>query len=166
MAKIPIDIQKITVADYKNTAIIKYLVTVVEKGASWNMTAICDRQELLKLRDELNQLLAESTTSEILKITEEKALIVDKAHKNDMLCNVCEFKMTSNCVTCLFELQSPLERKLFLELKRANIYFKHQYPLNWQGKKISIEGRVNGDPQYNFREVLTIADFYISERGC
>ena len=64
----------------------------------------------------------------------------------------------------LFVLQSPLERQLFLELLKSYIKFQNQYALNWKGKSISTAGKSYDDRQNNFREVLTVVDFYI-EKG-
>lgn len=73
--------------------------------------------------------------------------------------------MTHNCVTCLFELQSPLERKLFVELLKSYIRFNSQYALNWQGEHISLRGRSYDNPTNNFKDVLTVADFYVEARN-
>ena len=164
MAKLPISFQKIKTKNINNNDTIRYLVTVSEKGSYWEKTAIVDREEIVKLREELERVLLESTTSEILRVSEDKALKIDTAHTNDLLCKSCEFKMTHNCVTCLYELQSPLERKLFLELRRANIYFKAQYGLNWQGRNVSVSDKSFGHPTNNFKDVLTVVDFYIEKR--
>lgn len=69
-------------------------------------------------------------------------------------------------MTCAFDLQSPLERKLFLVLKHKYISFETQYPLNWKGEKISIAGKTYDHPTNNFKEVLTVVDFYIEKREC
>lgn len=165
MAKLPISLQKIKIKDYNNNDAIKYLVTVSEKGSYWEKTAIVDRAEIVKLRDELERVLLDSTTSEILKVSEDKALKIDTAHKTDLFCKSCEYKMTHNCVTCLFELQSPLERKLFLELRKANIYFQAQYGLNWHGQTVSVSDKSYAHPTNNFKDVLTVVDFYIEKKG-
>lgn len=165
MARLPISFQKIKTKNYQNIETVQYLVTVSEKGSYFDKTALCDRAELIKLREELDKVLADSNTAEILKVSEDRATTIDNAHKSDKLCRDCELKMTHNCVTCLFQLQSPLERKLFLELKRANIYFQPQYPLNWLGQQISIDGKAYNDPKNNFKEVLTVVDFFIDKSG-
>lgn len=165
MAKLPINFQKIKIKDYNNQETVKYLVTVSDKGTYWEKTAIVDRDDLIKLRNNLERVLADSTTAEILKVSEEKAEKIDVAHKSDMLCRSCEFKMTYHCDTCLFTLQSPLERKLFLELRRANVHFQPQYALNWYGQQISINGKTYGDPTNNFKDVLTVVDFYIEKQN-
>jgi hypothetical protein len=64
----------------------------------------------------------------------------------------------------LFVLQSPLERQLYLELSKSYLKFETQYPLNWYGQNISIEGKTFGDSQNNFKEVLTVVDFYIEKK--
>ncbi len=163
MARLPISFQKIKTKDYQNIEIVKYLVTVSEKGSYFSKSALCDRVDLVKLRDELDRVLADSNTAEILRISEDQGTVIDNAHRSDKLCKDCELKMTHNCVTCLFQLQSPLERKLFLELKRANIHFQPQYPLNWYGQEISTEGKSYHDPHNNFKEVLTVVDFFIEK---
>jgi len=163
MARLPISFQKIKTRNHNNIEIVKYLITVSEKESYFDRTALCERAELVKLRDELDKVLADSNTAEILKISEDKATIIEQAHKTDKLCADCKLKMTHDCVTCLFVMQSPLERKLFLELRKANIYFQPQYPLNWFGQQISIEGRSYNDPINNFKEVLTVVDFFIEK---
>ena len=72
--------------------------------------------------------------------------------------------MSSRCKECLFILQSPLERQLFLSLLKSYIRFEIQYPLNWYGETISIEGKSYGDKNNNFKEVLTVVDFFIEKR--
>jgi very-short-patch-repair endonuclease len=37
--------------------------------------------------------------------------------------------------------------------------------LNWRGQQISVVGRTYGDKVNNFRDVLTVVDFYIEKRG-
>ena len=75
-----------------------------------------------------------------------------------------DYKLTNHCLTCIFDLQSPLERKLFLALNKNYIRFQTQYPLNWKGENISIAGKSYSNPKNNFKEVLTVADFYIEKR--
>jgi hypothetical protein len=173
MAKIPISIQKIKVELGQNTIEVgndtgenvKYLISLSEKNNDWQRSILADRNDLIKLRDEINFWLEKSTTSEILKINHEKAKIVDVHYSKDELCQNCTFKLTHNCKTCLFVLQSPLERKLFLELNKVRINFQTQYALNWQGQNISIEGKTFENPLNNFKEVLTVVDFYVEKRG-
>ncbi len=164
MAKLPITFKRIKTKDYNNKDALMYLVTVSEKSSFWEKSAIVDRHALLKLKEELEKLLREDTTAEILQVSEDRAAKINTAHKADPLCKDCAHKMTHDCETCLFVLQSPLERKLFLELRKAYISFYPQYPLNRRGEPISVEGKSYDNPTNNFKNVLTIVDFYI-EKG-
>lgn len=173
MGKIPISIEKIKIENNDNRRVIKgdsinetvkYLFKLEEKGLQWQRTYLCDREDLLKLRDEIDKLIETTTTAEVLRITNDKAKIIDEHYKSDNLCQNCSYKLTSKCLTCLFVLQSPLERKLFLELSKNYIRFQTQYPLNWFGKNISVEGKTYDDKQNNFKEVLTVVDFYIENK--
>ncbi len=173
MKKLPISIQKIKVENNhprrivnENFAIetIKYLFKLEEKGEQWQRTFLCDRDDLLHLRDEINKLIETTTTAEVLMIANDKAEIIDEHYKSDNLCQNCSYRLTQKCIACLFVLQSPLERKLFLELSKAYIRFQTQYPLNWFGENISIEGKTYEDKQNNFKEVLTVVDFYIEKK--
>ena len=178
MAKIPIEIEKIKRIfkqrfsensrswgnENPDKEITEYLISVIEKGQKWNRTIKCDLKELTKFRDEISELIESTTTAEKLNITNEKANILDKNYTTDKLCLNCNYKLTNHCLTCTFDLQSPLERKLFLALNKRNIRFKSQYPLNWKGENISIEGKSFTNPKNNFKEVLTVADFYIEKR--
>jgi hypothetical protein len=171
MAKIPINIEKIKKTyrslgfnestEYEKT---EYLISVTEKGEIWNKTISCDLKELTRLRDEISRIIENTTTAEKLHITNEKANILDKHYTDDELCQKCNYKLTNHCLTCIFDLQSPLERKLFLALNKKHVRFETQYPLNWNGENISIKGKTYSNPKNNFKEVLTVADFYIEKK--
>lgn len=179
MAKIPIEIEKIKRVHkkgiYKNSRpwnddnseseTTEYLISIIEKGQNWNKTIRCGLEDLTKLRDEISKLIESTTTAEKLNIKNEKAEILDKHYAEDDLCQNCEYKLTNICLTCIFDLQSPLERKLFLALNKKYVRFKTQYPLNWKGENISIKGKSYDNPKNNFKEVLTVADFYIEKNN-
>lgn len=173
MGRIPISIEKIKIGNYnrlKNSENevnekVQYLFKIVEKGVQWEKTFLCDRDDLLKLRNEIDKLIETTSTAEVLKITIKKAKIVDEHYKTDLLCQNCNFKLTNKCKECLFILQSPLERQLFLALSKTYIKFETQYPMNWRGENISIAGKTYGDKTNNFKEVLTVADFFIEKKG-
>ena len=169
MARIPIEIEKIKRVcknfDNSENEVTDYLISVTEKGQKWNKTVRCGLKELTKLRDEISELIDSTTTAEKLNITIDKANILDKHYTNDEFCKNCVYKLTHHCLTCVFELQSPLERKLFIVLNKKYIRFETQYPLNWRGENISIAGKSYNDPKNNFKEVLTVADFYIEKRN-
>ena len=172
MARIPISIEKIkTVSSNLHRTereVIeetKYLISVSEKGQIWDKTIRCGLKELTKLRDEITELIESITTAEKLNITNDKAKVLDKHFAKDELCQNCNYKLTNHCVTCIFDLQSPLERKLFLALNKEHVRFEPQYPLNWKGENISIKGKSYNNPRNNFKEVLTVPDFFIEKRN-
>ncbi|MRT94596.1 endonuclease domain-containing protein [Ancylomarina sp. 16SWW S1-10-2] len=171
MARIPIEIEKIKKVsrryrgtDSETIEITEYLVSVSEKGQSWKKTIHCDLKELTKFRDAISNIIETTSTAEKMNISIENANILDKHYAEDKLCQNCKYQLTNNCLTCLFDLQSPLERKLFIALNEEYIRFEAQYPLNWKGEKISIEGKSYNNPKNNFKEVLTVADFYIEKK--
>lgn len=170
MSRIPISITKIKVDkpsrdnQLLSNEIVSYLFTLEEKGQQWQKTFVCHREDLIKLKNEIEKLITETSTAETLQLSHDKAKIVDEHYKSDPLCVNCSFKLTRKCKECLFILQSPLERQLYLELTKSQINFDIQYPINWFGKNISIEGKTYGDPQNNFKEVLTVVDFYVQKR--
>lgn len=170
MGKIPIDIKKVkqVVPGYGNSSekdVTSYLLSIEEKGSKWTKSIITSYEDLVKFRNYLNDIISKTTTSEILNIEQEKANILDQHYDNDPLCSSCNYKLSYNCLTCIFDLQSPLERKLYLALKNEYVKFDSQYPLNWKGANISMEGKSYHNPKNNFKEVLTVVDFYIEKNG-
>ncbi|QIA08799.1 endonuclease domain-containing protein [Draconibacterium halophilum] len=172
MAKIPIEIEKIKTlsksyridnSDNEENYVTEYLISVTEKGQEWSKTFRCGINELINFRDKISELIESTTTAEKLNITNGKANILDKHYANDELCQNCNYKLTNHCLTCIFDLQSPLERKLFLALNKEYVRFQTQYTLNWRGESISIAGKSYDNPKNNFREVLTVVDFYIEK---
>ena len=167
MARIPIEIEKIKRIRKSfddSEEVTEYLISVIEKGQNWKKTFRCELYGLTKLRDEISELIDSTTTAEKLNITNDNANILDKHYADDELCKNCDYKLTHHCLTCVFDLQSPLERKLFLALNKKYIRFETQYPLNWKGENISIAGKSYNNPKNDFKEVLTVVDFYIEKR--
>lgn len=168
MARIPLLIEKIQSESYRlsgeNSKKTEYIITIEEKNEKWHRVFRCNYEELESLRTTISNLLDSTTTAEKLGIDENKASTLDDHYKKDNLCQSCRYKQSQDCIECIFVLQSPLERLLFLALKENHIKFQTQYPFNWKGEKISIEGKAYNNPLNNFKEVLTVVDFYI-ERG-
>ncbi len=167
MAKSPVQINlvKPDKQNYVNNK-VEYVFSILEKGNAWNYSRVLSRDELLKVKEEVDLALSQSSTAEILDLTEKDGKIVDTAHSSDPLCNSCPLKMTQHCVTCLFKLGSPLERKLYLELRNHTyLGLQVQYGIGWNGDYISTEDRYYSHPTNNFKSVLTIADFYFEKRG-
>lgn len=166
---IPISINKIKTeaSAYRNKPkreVVEYQIEIEEQNQNWSKIFTTDREGLKRFRDEINEILDSLTTKEILEISSEEAELIDKHYNKDPLCQGCQYKLTSNCKTCLLILQSPLERKLFLELKNNNIRFNEQYPLSWKGHFVDIDPRQLDSEKVKFHNILTIPDFYI-EKG-
>ena len=167
MSRIPIEVQKITgtVTAGRNalqtTSGVQFQLAIREKGTRWQQTFICSIKELTAFRDELTSLLDSSSTAERLSITPAQGEQLDALFATDEICRHCPFTKSQHCVECVFKLESPLERMLFVELRKAGVWFTSQYALDWNGEKISMEGRTYDHPTHNFREVLTVADFYL-----
>ena len=161
MTKIPIWIEKIKVPSYRSEIdSTEYLVTISEKGQRWDKSIRCSLLELRNFSDEIIEILNDTSTAEKLGITLDKGVKLDQHYENDPL----NYKESKNCLTCIFELQSPLERKLFLALINERLFFTTQYPLNWKGENISIDGKTYDNPKNNFKEVLTVVDFYLEKK--
>ncbi len=172
MARIPIEFEKIKRVykdfgrgDSSEKEITEYLISIDEEGYKWRKTIRCGLKELTDLRDKISRLIESTTTAEKLNITNDKANILDRHYSEDEFCSNCNYKLSNYCLTCVFDLQSPLERKLFLALNQKYVRFKTQYPLNWKGESISIAGKSYHNPKNNYKEVLTIVDFYIEKKG-
>jgi hypothetical protein len=164
MGYIPIEIQKIKInrgRDFKTPTETKYLITIEDNGSKWDKTLICDRQDLLKLRETIDKFIQAETTAELLGISEEQGSKIDAFHKSEQLCKDCSLKLTHNCVTCALEIESPLERTLFLEFRKNYIPFQIQYALDHSGEQIDISENKRSK---NFSNVLTVADFFIQKK--
>jgi hypothetical protein len=139
----------------------KYQITLYHRDKRFNTSITCTRLQLSELETKLKKVLADTTSHAILKVSEEKANAIVQNYKQDPLCRDCDLKLSQNCVTCYLILQSPLERKLFLELKRAKLQFKTQFAIDKDGYPTIATGRQYDNSEFNYKDVLTIADFYI-----
>ncbi|SIN65407.1 endonuclease domain-containing protein [Algoriphagus halophilus] len=141
---------------------IEYIVYQNERGNSWNYSSVISEDQLIALKKEIDNALDQLSLADRLKISEEDSTKLQFAFDNDPLCTNCSFKM-KYCKVCFTELQSPLERKLFLALKKTPIYFEVQFGISRSGKNIHTKNRSYDHPTDNFKEVLTIADFFINQ---
>jgi hypothetical protein len=163
---IPIKIEKVIVGSSNGEAgYATYQITVSEKGHKWDRMIRCSEKDLIRLREEITQILNDTSIAEKLGVSNKQANELEEHYNSDELCQNCSYRLSNDCLTCIFELQSPLERKLFLALKRSYIRFNTQWPLNWQGENISIAGKTYDNPNNNFKDVLTIVDFFIEKRN-
>jgi hypothetical protein len=140
---------------------IKYLFNIEDDKIKGKINYQFTRNELLKLKDQIDSILQCSAESGFFKITDSKALIIQGQPRTGIFCSKCGYRKTHDCVTCLFDLQSPLEQKLFLELKKNDFNFKHQYGIDMNGDPIDLLGSLNDSKANNFQDVLTITDFYV-----
>ena len=172
MRRIPITIKKLKMegrdtfrqeGGFIIKQVTKFLFSIEERGHEWSTSIICDRDNLQKLRDEIDEVLKSITTAETLNLTDEEGKLVDQHYESDPLCKECQFKLSIHCRYCLFVMQSPLERKLYLELTKEKISFQSQYGLDYTGTHISVEGKEFGNPKNNFKNVLTVVDFFIDK---
>lgn len=170
MAKsIPIGITKIKVSEKSlftptkaEVEKTKYLFTIESKNEYWEQSFVCERDELLKFKTRIEELLNETNTAELLNVSAENAKIIDFHYQTDSLCRSCSSKFSNRCNTCLFILESPLERKLFLELHKASITFTPQQSINLKGELIfNIDTKTPSEKR--FANILTIPDFYIDK---
>jgi len=160
MARIPIDIKKVKVTDSRGHEETVYQITLEERGTNWKKVLTCDRKTLAYFKDDIEAVLASTTTADILKIDNALAQKIDNAYQKDQLCKDCPLKLTYNCTTCI-DIESPLERQLFLELRKSYIKFEIQYGLGHNGEKLNIE---HNKKTNNYSNVLTVVDFYLEKR--
>ncbi len=165
MARIPISFTKFTTNTNLGNEVINYLVKVEDKGSSWDQSIQCDRRELERLLKDLQSVLSGDDLSEALGLSKADADRLEQMYETDSLCKQCSFKSTKTCVVCAFEIESPLERAMFVDLTKMRIRFQRQYGIDRQGSPIHINGRSDKHPTNNFINVLTIPDFYIESKG-
>jgi hypothetical protein len=161
---IPIKIEKVNLKTnrYNSSEQTKYLITVEERATTWLLTYQCSKDELLKFKNQIEDLITNTSVSETLNVTEEQERIIEDFYKSDALCQGCKFKLTNNCKDCIFVMQSPLERKLFVALRDTYIKFTPQYPIDWKGNHSNVlENKLPNAP-INYKNILTIPDFFIS----
>ena len=158
---IPVSIEKVKLCtDNPDVQDTEFLFKINERS-KWEKIYRCDIYELTRLRDEINEIIKNTSISEELGISLEEADEIEYHNRTDELCKDCDQKQSYTCKICLFELQSPLERKLYLALSNEYIKFYHQYPLSWKGENIPLKGRSYYNKNNNFKDVLTVVDFYI-----
>jgi hypothetical protein len=162
---IPIKIEKVNLKSTRNIIEhTKYLITVEDKGTKWLLTYQASKEELIKFKDEIQNIITNTSIAETLSVTEDQERVLEDFYKTDSLCKVCKYKLTYHCKDCVFKMQSPLERKLYIALVDSSIKFSPQYPIDWKGNySLAFENKLPNSPP-NFKYVLTIADFYI-QRG-
>lgn len=154
--------ENVSSANSVNAKPVKYIFSIKDDERNDKINYQFTRNELLKLKDQIDTILQCSAEYEFYKKADSKASIIQRQPRTGIFCGKCGYRKTHDCVTCLFDLQSPLEQKLFLELKKNNFNFKHQYGIDRKGDHIELLGSLNDSKTNNFNEVLTVTDFYVS----
>lgn len=121
----------------------------------WYLHSDFDKSELIKIRDRINELLGVSNISEIFSVSIEEAEKIENFQlKNKSLCGKCELKF-KECKNCVLVCQSPLERDLFLGLRKMALNIELQ-------KRIKVDGSTYDYPETVVKNnILTVPDFYI-----
>lgn len=160
--RIPITIRKLVeinnVRRVNNYIREEYLIQINEKQNNWEISKIFDRDELLTLRNEINDILGLKSASENLNCSIEEVEKLQDYHKQNKICFECKYKFIE-CLSCINICQSPLEQALFLALKDKNINAKLQMKINRNGE--SFDNIIPIDKA----NILTIPDFYIESNG-
>lgn len=162
---IPIKIEKVSLNSNRHSSEqTRFLITVEEKKSKWELTYQCSKEELLRFKKDIEELITNTSIAETLNVTEEQEKKLEKYYKTDSLCNGCKHKLTNHCVTCVFILQSPLERKMFVALNNAYMSFTPQYPIDIKGKRSFTYSDQLPNAPVNKKNVLTTPDFFF-EKG-
>ena len=86
--RLPIKIEKIKVKDQRGQDVEQFLLTIENKD-KWELSHITNRDELIKFRDRIDELIKSSTLADILKISDEQADTIEDHYSNDELCKTC-----------------------------------------------------------------------------
>ncbi|MDI1354774.1 MAG: DUF559 domain-containing protein [bacterium] len=161
---IPIKIEKVSLnSNRHHSEQTKYLITVEEKKSKWELTYQCSKEELIRFKKEIEDLITNTSNAETLNVTEEQEKIIEKYYKTDSICSNCKDKLTHQCVTCLFSLQSPLERKMFVALNNTYIRFTPQYPVDVRGELSYTHSDQLPNTPVNKKNILTTVDFFFQK---
>ena len=161
MAKIPIEITRIIEESFthsdktkgkKHTE--KFLIEAKEPSRKWQLSHITNRNELLRLRNEINGTLGFNEAAELFNCSIEQAEKIKSYQSTEKICENCSQKDLI-CFDCINTCQSPLEQKLFVALKEHGIDSELQLRIRKDGttypKDIPVERET----------ILTLPDFYV-----
>lgn len=165
MSKIPIDIIKYTEESLYGGSKIKFQIVTTDKSQTWERCYSCDLNELTKFRDEISAIIDTLTWNQKVGIDNAMAAKIDNANGTDEICSSCNSQKTKKCITCLTELQSPLERKLYSKLIDEKLHFEVQYPISVFGKKAAINNLEEKDLRLKYKDLLTQVDFFLPNGG-
>jgi hypothetical protein len=107
-----------------------YRVVITKKNCDWTQVSNCSCKDFEDISNDIDAMLATDTLAEKLSTTEEKANKIQHHYNTDEISSDCKFRLRPECLTCLFALDSPLERNLFVALTEEGIFFTPQHPLH------------------------------------
>jgi len=160
MARIPISISKILQerkifrGHNENKFSESFLIQIEEKNQKWDLSHITYRKDLIKFRNELNDVLGFKEIAEKFDCSIEQAEKISDYQESEKICENCSQKNLV-CFDCIHTCQSPLEQKLYVALKNANIDSELQRRIRKDGTGYSKEFQVDR------KTILTLPDFYI-----
>lgn len=125
------------------------------KLGEWNLQSTVSKYYLIKLRDQINELLGFQEIADTFQCSIEDAEKIAKFHRtNKKKCDVCQLKMKA-CHECVIICQSPLERDMLIALKLNGLEPQLQLRINKDGKSYPYTEPVDKD------NILTLPDFYL-----
>ena len=162
--RIPIEIKKIVDEDKQDELKTDYAIIINDKSSSWDKIFTTSLDRIVELRDNLNIFLESISIKEKLGLTSQQNKTLEDHYSNDNLCNNCSYRNSKKCKACLFILDSPLERALYIELLKLGIHFQFQYPINREGNYVYFRKEKIDFTDIKEKQILTISDFYISSK--
>ncbi|WP_138433795.1 DUF559 domain-containing protein [Winogradskyella algicola] len=160
MARIPISVSKILQERKifrglnENKYSESFLIQIEEKNQKWDLSHIAHRKDLIKFRNELNDVLGFKEIAEKFNCSIEEAEKISDYQESEKICKNCPQKNLV-CFDCIYTCQSPLEQKLYVALKNSNIDSELQRRIRKDGTGYSKEFQVDR------KTILTLPDFYI-----
>ncbi|MBN2771781.1 MAG: DUF559 domain-containing protein [Spirochaetes bacterium] len=157
MARVPIRLKKVLEVETRNNKDLfneEFIFTIDESQTKWKLSYDCNRKELVRFRDEINELLGYSSVAKLFKCTLEEAEKIIDYHSTEKICVNCQQKNIL-CYDCIHTCQSPLEQLLYIALTNSNIKSELQKRINKDGTSYGKEQSINWDT------ILTIPDFYV-----
>jgi very-short-patch-repair endonuclease len=129
------------------------------KIGNWELSQVITENELLKLKEQINDASGLTKLSETFNCNGVEAQTIKdfwNELSNRKTCQECKFRM-KDCYDCVIKCESPLERDLFLELRKNEINPVLQRRINKNGTYSEFPTAVD------FKQILTVPDFYIEK---
>ncbi|MBN2858087.1 MAG: DUF559 domain-containing protein [Candidatus Delongbacteria bacterium] len=157
MARVPIRLKKVLEVETRNNRDLlneEFIFSIDVSHTKWKLSYDCDRKELVRFRDEINEILGYASVAKLFKCTLEEAEKIIDYHSTEKICVNCQQKNIL-CYDCIYTCQSPLEQLLYIALTNSNIKSELQKRINKDGSSYSKELPIN------WNTILTVPDFYV-----